>query len=204
MKTLSFILIVIALSLQVNAQPKLPDGLDQSQSGPTFKKKVDYSLSTGTSFFTSPGYASGSSFYLAPELKLKLSPKFKVEAGIMLMQNRFNLNTPTSIFGEQSVVVKPGPSYGGVVYASGNYAPNSRLTLSGSLIKSFSPDGSNYQMGLQNSYQMMSLGVSYKLSEHISIGGGVHVMQFNGYNPYLNNYMTPGLGFDPINTFGEH
>lgn len=199
MKTVSFILILVGLSVQVNAQFRLPEGLDNSQSTPSFQKKIDYSFSTGTSFFSSPGYAHGSSFYLAPEFKMNLSPKFKVDAGIMLMQNRFNWNPPTSVFGERSVVVKSGPSYGGVLFASGNYQLNSRLTFSGCIVKSFSPDGSSYQAGMQNSYQMMSLGVDYKLSDHITIGGGVRMMQFSGFNPYLGNY-----GYGPMNNFWAH
>ena len=204
MKLVSFFLFLFGLSLQVNAQLQLPEGSDKLQSEPVIQKKVDYSFSTGTSFYSSPGYASGSSFYLAPSFKLKLSPKFKVDAGLMLMQNRFSANMPTSIFGEKSVVVKSGPSYGGVVYASGDYQLNSKLTFSGSLVKSFSPDGSNYQMGLQNSFQMMSLGVKYKLSENISIGGGVRMIQSNGFNPYSGyNNMYPGLGYSPMNSFTD-
>ncbi len=207
MKKLIVILIVFALSLQVNAQLKLPEGFDKSQNEPSVEKKVDYSLSTGTSFFSSPGYASGSSFYLAPEFKLKLSPKFRVNAGIMLAQNRFNFSAPTSLFGEKSVVVKSGPSYDGVVYATGNYALNSRLTFSGSIVKSFTPGGNSSQdAAWRNSFQMMSLGVDYKLSEHVSIGGGIRMIQSNGFNPYTGynyNYMAPGLGFNPTGSFSD-
>lgn len=205
MKKFGFILLIIALSLQANAQLKVPEVLDKPQDQSIVQKKVDYSLSTGTSFFSSPGYASGSSFYLAPEFKLKLSPKFVVDAGIMLMQNRFSFSNPTSLFGEKSVVVKSGPSYDGVAYATGNYALNSRLTLSGSIVKSFSPDGNNYQnMSMNNSFQMMSFGVNYKLSEHMSISGGVRVIQSSGYNPYSGyNYMAPGVGYNTMNPLSD-
>jgi len=191
------------LSLQANAQFKIPQRFDKSQPDSSIKK-VDYSLSTGTSFFTSPGTASGSSFYLAPEFKFNLSPKFKVNAGIVLSQNRFNWNTPTSIFGEKSVVVKSGPSYDGMVYASGNYQLNSKLSFTGSFSKSFSPDGTSYYMGLPSSFQMMSLGVNYKISEHFSVSGGVRMVQSNGFNPYSGyNYLNPGVGFRPMNSFGD-
>ncbi|HEY4785419.1 MAG TPA: hypothetical protein VIH57_05195 [Bacteroidales bacterium] len=203
MKKLSFILIIYALTLHANAQLVAPEGIGKSQNDSSFVKKIDYTFSTGTSFFTSPGYASGSSFYLAPEFKLKLSPKFRVNAGIMLAQNRFNINMPTSLFGEKSVVVKSSPTYDGVAYASGSYSLNSRLTFSGSIIKSFSPDGSySDNVAWRNSFQMMSLGVDYKLSDHMSIGGGVHFLQSSGFNPYTGyNYMSPGLGFGPLNSF---
>lgn len=203
MKTVSFILILAGLALQVNAQLSLSRGFNAMPNDTGFQKKVDYSLSTGTSFFSSPGFASGSSFFLAPEFKMKLSPKFKVDAGIMLMQNRLNASMPTSIFGEKSVVVKSGPSYGGIVYASGNYQLNARLVFSGSFEKSFSPDGYS-QMGLQNSYQTMSLGVKYKLSEHMSISGGFRVLQTNGFNPYSGyNYLMPGTGLHSLNSFAD-
>lgn len=194
MNKISIILIAFGLSIQVNAQFRLPAEMRSNRNDTaTAEKKVDYSLSTGTSFFSSPGYAKGSIFYIAPEFNLKLSPKFKVDAGIMLMQNRFNYSNPTSLFGEQSVVVKSGPSYDGVAYASGNYTFNSRLTFSGSLVKSFSPGGSYQDAGWRNSFQMMSFGVNYKLTEHMSIGGGVHFIQSNGFNPYSGyNYMNPG------------
>jgi hypothetical protein len=76
--------------------------------------------------------------------------------------------------------------------------------LSGSIIKSFSPGGSTTDVGWKNSFQMMSFGVNYKLTEHMSIGGGVHFIQSNGFNPYsgYNNYMYPG-GFGTSNSFNN-
>ena len=205
MKKLYISIIISVLFINANAQLKLPEGLDKSQTEPAVEKKVDYSFSTGTSFFSSPGHANGSSFYLAPEFKFKLSPKFKVNAGIMLMQNRFNYSGATSMIGERSVVLKSGPSYDGVVYADGNYALNAKLTLSGSIIKSFTPGGSTSQnMAWQNSFQAMSLGLNYKLSERTSFGIGVHLIQSNGYNPYSGyNYMGSGLGYSPMNSFAD-
>lgn len=204
MNKVCIILIALGLAFQVNAQFRLPREMRKSQNDSVnTEKKVDYSFSTGTSFFSSPGYAKGSVFYIAPEFKLKLSPKFKVDAGIMLMQNRFSYSNPTSLFGERSVVVKSGPAYDGVAYATGNYTVNSKLTFTGSLVKSFSPDGSPQDVGWQNSFQMMSLGVNYKLTEHMSIGGGVRFIQSNGFNPYSGyNSMYPG-SFGTSNSFNN-
>jgi len=204
MKKLSFILILIASYLQVSAQFRHTAGLDNQSNELTAEKKVDYTLSAGTTFISSPGYAKGSVFYLAPEFKLKLSPKFSVDAGIMLMQNRLSYSTPSSIFGEQSVVVKSSPSYDGMAYATGNYSFNSRLTLSGTLVKSFTPAGSYQDVGWKNSFQMMSFGVNYKITDNMSIGGGVHFIQSNGFNPYSGyNYVSPGLGVGPFNSFSD-
>lgn len=204
MKT-SLFCIIIVLSLSLSAQTNIQQRPD-SNNEPALEKKVDYSLSTGTSFFTSPGHANGSTFYLAPEFKFKLSPKFKVNAGVILMQNRFNFyNMPSTAAtsSERSVVLKSGPSTDGVAYASGNYEVNSRLSFSGNVMSTFSPGGYSAQNAAwQNSFRSMSFGVNYKLSEHMTIGGGVRMVQSNGFNPYTGyNYMAPGLGYDPINQF---
>lgn len=205
MKTSLFCIVIAVLSLSVSAQTNIQQKPD-SNTEPALEKKVDYTFSTGTSFFTSPGHANGSSFYLAPEFKFKVSPKFKVNAGVMLMQNRFNLYTMPSMANtssERSVVLKSGPSTDGVAYASGNYEVNPRLSFSGSVVSTFSPGGySSQNAAWQNSFQSMSFGVNYKLSEHMSIGGGVHVIQSNGFSPYNGyNYMNTGFGGNPMNPF---
>lgn len=202
MKKLLFIIIVAALSFQVTAQVAIQQK-PESKTEPVTEKKVDYTFSTGTSFFTSPGNASGSSFYLAPEFKFKFSPKFKVDAGIMLMQNRINYSMPSAASTERSVVFKSGPSTDGVAYASGTYEANPRLSFNGSLVTTFSPGGySSQNAAWRNSFQSMSFGVNYKLTEHMSIGGGVHVIQSTGFNPYNGyNYMNQGFGAGAMNPF---
>jgi hypothetical protein len=182
---------VLALFFGFHAFGQMPVSLNQEQSGePIFKKKVDYTLSMGTSYMSS-GFGSGSSYYVAPEFRVKLSPKFQVNAGIMLSQNRFAYSAPVSLSGT-SVVVKQGPVQESTIYASGIYTVNSKLSFSGSLLKTI--PGSN-SMPWNNNLQMMSLGMKYKISDNITIGARMQMVQGNIYNPYTGYYTSPLSSF---------
>jgi hypothetical protein len=188
-------LIIASLQASGQGQMNIPEGTENPHTTPVAAKKIDYSLSTGTSYLYAPGFAKGSTFYVAPEFKMNLSPKFKVDAGVMLSQNRFNYSQATLV-PSSSVVLRSGPGYSGAVYANGNYAVNNKLTFTGSIYKDFSPNSPYQNSSANSSLQMMSLGVHYKLSDHISIGAGMNMIQSRGYNPYtgLSNY-----GYGPLN-----
>jgi hypothetical protein len=202
MKGITIMIGVIVVSLQASGQGQmnLSEGTENPLTTPVAAKKIDYSLSTGTSYLYAPGFAKGSTFYVAPEFKMNLSPKFKVDAGIMLSQNRFNYSQATLV-PSSSVVLRSGPGYSGAVYANGNYAVNNKLTFTGSIYKDFSPNSPYQSSSTNSSLQMMSLGVHYKLSDHFSIGAGMNMLQSRGYNPYtgLSNYgYGPTNGYNPF------
>lgn len=196
MKKTVFLILVLGLGIQVNAQLPVSTDEEKAADGQVFKKKVDYSLNMGTSFFSS-GYGRGSSYYVAPEFKLKLSPKFQMNAGIMVSQNKFAYSSPTSLSGN-SVVINRGPVKESTVYASGIYTLNPKLTITGSLVKNF--PGNNETSYWDNSFQMMSMGVKYKFTENITFGASMHMVQGSIYNPYTG-YAIPGA---TVNSWGQY
>ena len=79
------------------------------------------------------------------------------------------------------------------MYGQGDYKFNDRLTITGSFVKNFGDQsGTLENRAWNNSFQMMSMGLHYKLSDNVTIGAGFRFMQTNGgyYNPY-NYYVSP-------------
>lgn len=195
MKKIFFLALSISLALQSFGQLPVPG--EETSLDKSFKKSVDYSFSTGTSFYSS-GIGKGSSYYFAPEFKLKLSPKFQMDAGIMIAQNRFSYSNPVSLTGT-SVVVRNAPAQQTSLFASGIYTANSKLTFTGSVYKTL-PGNSNDPWS--HNMQMMSLGVKYKLSENVTIGAGMRMVQSN-FNPY-QGYYSPMYNFsDPTSIWND-
>ncbi|MDP4208016.1 MAG: hypothetical protein Q8928_04295 [Bacteroidota bacterium] len=203
MKKINFLFLMIVFTFQVQGQGLLRE-VSEVSTDPSAPKKMDYSLSVGTSMFT--GVARGSSFYVAPEFKWDMSPKLKLEAGILLMQNRLTYQHSSNLTGG-SVLQQSGLSYDGTLYVSGNYFFNPKLTLYGSVVKDFSNlNNASQNPAFRNSFQMMTMGVNYKLTDAITIGAGFKMVQSNGYlyPGYYNNYGTfSGMGVDPFSPFNR-
>jgi opacity protein-like surface antigen len=151
-------------------------------------KKVEYSLSTGTSF--GMGTYSSSSYFIAPQMNYQISPKFKLNTGVVFVQSNLMLpNTSTLNLGQQSQMFEQKTSET-LVFANGDYQVNNKLTITGSVVKNFnSPASSKMQEnGWRNSFQMMSMGFQYKITSNMSIGAEFKMVQSdNLYNPLHYN-----------------
>jgi hypothetical protein len=159
-------------------------------------EKIKFSLNAGTSFVYSPNSFAGSSFFVAPKLSYNLTPKFRLNAGIMMVKQNLNLSSSLLPAGEnqsQSVVLKNSSNVQGVLFAQGDYLLTERLTLSGWVMKSIDSNNNYKNPSWNNSFQAMSMGINYKLSNTISVGAGVHMIQSNGYNNYF-----PGTFISPV------
>jgi long-subunit fatty acid transport protein len=203
MKEISILLLIVVLSLPLKGQEhaRLEAAPDTTLPHST-NDKFSYGMSAGTSMSYSPGFANGSTFFVAPQFKWKFSPKFKVDAGIVMSQNHYNFFSSQPVAGKSVVERTPTQTYGGQLYATGNYAFGPRLMLTGSIAKSINtPGNSMYQMGMNNDFQMMSVGVNYKLSEHITIGAGFQMVQTNGLNLFPGNYNNGLWGYHPMSPF---
>jgi len=155
--------------------------------------KLDYHLSVGTSFIYAPGYGNGLSTYVAPEISYKLSPKIRVNAGIMFLQSNMSfMHYRTNCGSERSVVIKTPSTISTLAYISGDYLINNRLTLSGTIVKDLSNPGNN---AYNNSVQMMSMHLNYKLTDNISIGAGMNMIQSNRNNTFFNPGFNSGNQF---------
>ncbi len=183
------LLIACQIQAQIAGQPNL------SQSLPS--EKVKFSLNTGTSFFYSPNAFSGTSFYLAPKFSYNVTPKFRINAGVMFIRQNLNFYSPLLLSGDshpQSVVIRNTPAVQGIVFAEGDYLLSERLTLSGSLMKSIDPNYQFNNAAWRNSFQMMSMDVNYKLSNTISVGAGLRMIKSNGFNNFFPSTInSPGI-----------
>lgn len=211
-KLLSLILLVLwvgALNAQQQDESPIVTSPDETpvidpsdvnpETFPTEKKpvtdKLDYNLSAGTSFISAKNFGSGTSTYVAPEISYKLNPKIRLNVGIMFMNSNFTINKYKNISG-QSEVIKTRPTNLTLAYVEGDYLINSRLTISGMLMKDLS--GSQYGK-YYTPIQAMSLNMNYKLTDHITIGAGLQVNQGTSWGYPVSNYdLLPAHGFTPF------
>jgi len=164
-------------------------------------KKADYSLSAGTSFST--GAFQGSAYYVAPSVTYRVSPKFTVHSTVYFINSNItSTSSPYLNLGDNQQRLFDRKSNEAVVFASGNYQVNNRLLITGSVIKNFNTTpGSNQNVeALQNSFQMMSMGMQYKLTPNVTIGAGFKMIQSNNpYFPYYNSYGVSQYGYPNSN-----
>lgn len=168
----------------------------EKKSGTT-DKKFDIGLSAGTSFVYSKNSGGGMSTFVAPELTYKLTPRVHLNVGVMLLNSNLVYNRYRMMDDEPSVVVRTKPAFSTLAYVSGDYLINDRLTVSGMLMRDLS--GTSRFGSYTPSIQAMSLHLDYKITDHMSIGAGVHMRQGNylGYPGYANG-IYPGSLPDPV------
>jgi hypothetical protein len=133
--------------------------------------------------------------YVAPELSYKLTPKFRINAGIMFLNsnvlvNRYSLNEP-------SVVVKTRPTNSALAYVSGNYLISDRFSVTGMVLRDISNPQSYGRNGYNPSIQAMSLHLDYKISDNITIGAGMQMRQGKNWG-----YPNQGFGMFPGGQYG--
>lgn len=184
MKKVLFTLIIVIYACSLFGQTqRFRELLSNSNDSVVPVKKVNYSLETGSMFYG--GAMKGSSFYVAPSFNYAFSKKFSMEGGVMFMNNNYSF-AANQVFGQPDTRLFSQPNkYEAVVFAKGNYQVNNRMTITGSLVKNFSDNAGMQNQPWNNNFQMMSMGMNYKLSDNITLGAGVRVMQGSGYyNPY--------------------
>lgn len=194
MRIVYILMMTLLMVSQSQAQP-----IDQANLSKSLTpEKVKFSLNTGTSFFYSPNYFSGTSLYVAPKFSYYITPKFRINAGIMITRQSLNLSSPLltgTDMQQQSVVIRNSSAVQGILFAEGDYFLSERLTFSGSIMKSINPNDKYMDTAWKNSFQMMSMDFNYKLSNTISVGAGVRMIQSNGYNNFFpGTFITPGMG----------
>lgn len=180
MKNFLVLLSLLSLTWTIGAQEEI-----QPEAKPIKlpTEKIKFSLDAGTSFMYAPKFASGTSFFVTPKFTYAITPKFHLNAGVMILKQNLYFPNGITTFNEnqpQSVVIKNSSSVQGVLFAQGDYLLSDRLTLSGSVMKSLDNTNKLQNLPWNNSFQAMSMGVNYKISNTISVGAGVHVIQSNG------------------------
>ncbi|MES2140163.1 MAG: hypothetical protein V4511_10690 [Bacteroidota bacterium] len=148
------------------------------------KDRVSASISMGAGlgFFNSTKSTVYSTF-VAPKIGYQISPKFKLNIGLMHYTASGNNFTPLN--SKESVLNLGNRSItGNLIFVGGEYKLNPKLIMSGSVMVD-----ANDIKTKQNNFKAATLGFDYKISEKTSIGFRATVSQ--GNNDYFTN---PGNG----------
>jgi hypothetical protein len=162
------------------------------------KKKPDYGLNLGTSFTTTSGYGSAITTFVSPHLSYSFNPRFRMTAGITLMNTQLIGAKPYyPIQSEQSF---NGNFTDALLYVSGQYLLNDRLTVSGTAYKKFSLYDPAPVAGMtpyrNPEFQGFNIGLDYKAGENFHIQAGFGFT--NGSNLYQpNSLYNPNPVYDP-------
>ena len=138
--------------------------------------RMSFKLDLGVGFIG--GSNSGMYTYLAPYLRYSLTPKFKLDIGGIISQGTNNFYPEQSgTFNNTSMLL----------FARGNYLLTDKITVSGSVYKTFYPN-STMNSDLNNKYSTehygYSVGMDYKINKHLSFGANIIVAKGNN-----NNYL---------------
>jgi hypothetical protein len=146
-------------------------------------RKLNTGIEVGTSFSYSPHNYYGPSFYLAPNISYKLSPKVMLQGGIIFEKSNFY-----PLYKQDGPSNDILPMTRTFLYARGSYLLAPNLTVGGTVYKSIDniPKLSKYQEPYQYNIQGMQLDFQYKVSNSITIG--FQVRQQNSNFIPLNTY----------------
>jgi hypothetical protein len=135
--------------------------------------KMHLSFETGVSFL-SFGKQSAFENWYAPALTYNLTPKFQLTAGAIALYGKSPFQP---VLNNEGVSTFPQSSGTGqyFVFAQGSYLLNSKLTLSGTLLK----EVPNNQVN-PNALSISHVDATYKISDAFSISAGCTIAK--GYN----------------------
>jgi hypothetical protein len=154
-------------------------------------KRLSTSLEAGTSFSYSPHNYYGPSFYIAPGLNYSITPRFNLQAGIIVEKS--------TLYGfkESDLNTNSGLNLMSIsLYARGSYLLTPKLVVHGTVYKTINdvPKQLKYQVpGSYNSNGAI-VGINYKINRSLSIGFDVR-MQNNSYYSGNQGYYYPVLGY---------
>ncbi len=146
-----------------------------------------WDLTLGTTFSHMRGVGSGMMFYTAPSVTMPLTNRWSLHGGMMVTHYQgFN----PVVTGE---TLNPASFSGLAVFAAASYRMSERLLLHGSGVKQLLPMGPLLLAGTPlAAYPMdnISLGATYKMGDHVTIGASVNMNQGYGYYSVpMNGYM---------------
>ncbi len=141
--------------------------------------KPIYSFSSGLSVFAGKHIPTTTSFFFSPEVSYNFSTKLFINAGLIINQNYYSYPSQNLInnSGTRNTTVTSQ----NIFYASGDYLLTPNLMISGSMLKSF-PGSSENMSGnglFQNDLNYINLGISYKVSNKLTISGGFSLTQYS-------------------------
>ncbi len=148
--------------------------------------KISVSINAGAGFsFLNSSKNSIYTSYFAPKIGYQITPKFKLDVGLIHYTASGNTFMPLNP-NESILNTSSKPISGNLISAGGSYQLNPRLVMSGAVIM----DANNFNTK-QNNFKAASFGLDYKVSEHSSIGFKAIISQRSGdyhINSRTGNY----------------
>jgi hypothetical protein len=152
-------------------------------------KKIKSGLQIGSFFTTTSGYGSGFTTYISPYISYPFSSKFRVNAGITILNASYYGIKPYYLMNSESSL--NGNFTNAMVYVSGEYLVNERLSVSGTLFKSFnilsSAPSDRYHPNYDAQGAFMKVG--YKVFENFQIEAGFGYSK--GIDPFNSYFGSP-------------
>jgi hypothetical protein len=191
---LLFIFLSINMKAQISGQNDstfelTPTIEDKEPLKPIKNEKLHLSLDVGAGVMGSKHF-SGAYTYIAPNLSYLLTPKLKIEIGAAFISGNYNFYK-LSNESSSKVQLKNDQLF---LFTKGQYLLTNRLILSGTVYKTINTNASAQINPYFLDYKGMSVGLDYKISEHMSFGA-----QFNFSNGTQNDLLYQGgTGFSPV------
>ncbi len=206
MKKLIISFLSFAFVTVLVAQTDTADYYSPSKQKISAKDRVSASISMGAGIsFLNTSNNNAFTTFVAPKIGYQLTPKFKLNLGVMhysVTGNTFMpLNQNETLFNSSKKTIS-----GNLLFVEGQYKLNKKLILSGAIL--YDANGLNNK---QNNYKTASFGLDYKVTEHSSIGFRANISQGQDYyyiNPktgkfdYISNYQFSGGVLSPIAAWG--
>ena len=169
----------------VPAPTKAPDAAAVVPS-----RKIRYGLSAGTHFSNLYGTAT----FLEPSVMLPITNRFSGFASLSMVTS-FGANAYRS--GSDAVMTNNTALYNQrlILNAGGNYMVNDRLNLTGTVWRDLSknPMPPAVNLLMPGGTNGMSLRANYKVTDNLSVSGGLRFSNGNAYN---------SMWYNPGNPFG--
>jgi hypothetical protein len=157
------------------------------------KKKMHAGIEAGTLFGTGFGNRGYFGAFVFPHLSYPINPRFSLTTGIMI-SNYFGSNYLNS--SAEGYHYPSGNMMHTLIYASGSYNLNERLTLSGTVYKEFSLLNHESSVSQQNNfdYKGFIMGVDYKVGKNMYFRGEIEISD-SPYRRQMYHSAFPGSGF---------
>ena len=178
------------------AQTTADDYYSGSKPKLSAKDRVSTSISMGAGFsFLNSTHSTAYTTFVASKIGYQLTPKFKLNLGLMHYTATGNLFMPLNQ-NEAIVNTSNRTVSGNLFFVEGQYQLNKQLIMSGAVMV----DANGLNNSKLNNYKAASLGLEYKVTEHSSIGLKASLSQGNSNGDYLFNPRTNQFDYRPHET----